>query len=423
MYFRDCINPNQTPTLYDYPSFLKKINIVEVDAAVREYVKWQNTSRNQEIDCKVLMDSVGMLLSTRCPGLNIVIAECRTSITWHDTIFSNSTIKFRTITTIICTLPGRKAGLLNRIVSNNLMHIAVSLDSASNQFEIEDAQALARLLTSQTRLKKFELARCGVSSPYVMSALRSQANSLRYIGFAAISFSKWITLEELVDFEQLETIVFNGCFDISAKLIAPIIIPNLLEIYLDVTPYQPEISDVCDIIARNFNNTLRVVNLGRHDGRNVIEPFAKWCPELREFSSSVPNGEIWALYDLLECCTHIEKVNVIGDIWNEFDVNQLFSKLGNLQLPNLRHLSICGKWQFSAGVLDQWLAGSAPALESLEFSWPVRFTEEHLEVIVRRLSGTLRYLKLQLFDAIDVDTICLSSCILALEVWPDNVDQ
>jgi len=217
---------------FDYPVFLKKLDLLDVDFVVHE-------SSPEIHEHRIVKKALTDLLATRCTGLTILTIEemsyssdmCQcTSI---DLFPTNGT--FWTLTDFVYTYPLPKAKILNTMAATcqSLKRLAISLEPLVNgDNALQDAVALARLLNKQTRLQTFELARCSIGSENVMRALCSQAGSLRHVTFIAIPFGRWKSLDELATCNRLETLAFQACYGLSIEHVVSLTFPYLLSSWL-----------------------------------------------------------------------------------------------------------------------------------------------------------------------------------------------
>ncbi|CAG8495147.1 19624_t:CDS:1, partial [Racocetra persica] len=118
---------------------------------------------------------------------------------------------------------------------------------------------------------------------------------------------------------------------------------------------------------------------------SILETVSQHCINLKYFECDAEIGSTDQLMSILKSSPFLETI-IIRNKRIPSNINDL---LRHVKLTKLRYLELEGPWKFSPESLDVFLKRSKPPLYTFVLINSKCFEDDHLEVLLKRLSGTL----------------------------------
>nr|CAG8506898.1 5595_t:CDS:1 [Entrophospora candida]CAG8585288.1 16034_t:CDS:1 [Entrophospora candida] len=234
------------------------------------------------------------------------------------------------------------------------------------------------------------------TSGKIIAALESQANSLVSLKLCYVRFEGQPPFYGIGACKFLEVLGFDGCDGLTSEMCNPIIksAPLSRLSCLNITNSDIPL-EIVTALVRNANISLCEVVLCSTQSTEylvlVIQTIVAHCPNLTKFESKQIHGtdEILALCSLLRRSQQLESLSIYG---TNLDVESFLPMIGQSIPCSLRKLCISSEWIFSTTVFEYFLRNCRAPLTWLNLSACECITDEHLELIVKYMGKTLKYL-------------------------------
>nr|CAG8448581.1 13899_t:CDS:2 [Entrophospora candida] len=256
----------------------------------------------------------------------------------------NNSLKY--LTEFICTTKFRKSNLFVLLseVSRNIKTIIVNIGIGSDlshihrfplhainnerNFMEKEAECLAKLIKSQKNLINFELHKCSEGLIRVLTALKSQLNTLKSLKLVKVNLSS--DDDKLLDYFNSNDYQF---FELeSLHLDESTINYNLLEVILqNCTKEKLKKIYTGEIIYPPLQPQYLSSSSPNHNNRG-------------DFKWSVKNDHVDLIVNIFENCRKIESVHLYQRFKNNlsiFDTNEILERSGKIGLPtSLKHFTL-----------------------------------------------------------------------------------
>ncbi|CAG8558930.1 10404_t:CDS:1 [Cetraspora pellucida] len=279
------------------------------------------------------------------------------------------------------------------LVAKNLKRIV--LDIRSRTFAEESTLAMAALYTlieAQNALREFELYNFCINGPDLINVLKQQKDTLNRLVFKNLNVTKLDYISEigcLVNLEELEILGGN----LESKESWPICITNFqnLKFYHVDNIFPSSIKTMSNLIDRTLCSTLgsfKYIQRKKYclqSTTSILETVSQYCTNLRNFECDAEIGSTDQLMSILTSSPFLETII----IRNKRIPSNLDDLLRHVKLTKLRYVELEGPWKFSPKALNVFLRRSKPPLYTFVLINSKCFEDDHLEVLLKRLSGTL----------------------------------
>ncbi|RIB08411.1 hypothetical protein C2G38_2111197 [Gigaspora rosea] len=279
------------------------------------------------------------------------------------------------------------------LIAKNLTRIV--FDARLRIFSGESTLAMAALHTlieAQNALREFELYNFCINGPNLINDLKQQKDTLIRLLFKNVNITKleYISeIESLINLEELEIVGGN----LESKDFWPISITKFPKLkFYQIDNINPSsIKMKSNLIDQTICSTLRsfiYIQRKRYclqSTTTILEAVSQHCMNLRYFECDAEIGSTDQLMSVITSSPFLETI-IIRNKRIPLNINEL---LEHVKLIRLRYLELEGPWKFSSKSLDIFLRRSKPPLYTFVLINSKCFEDEHLEVLLQRLSGTL----------------------------------
>ncbi|CAG8615322.1 9737_t:CDS:1 [Acaulospora morrowiae] len=281
-------------------------------------------------------------------------------------------------------------------VATNIRKISFGISLKPYKGESSAFEAMISLIQVQSALSDFELQNLEISSPLLMEALARHKNVLTRLCFKCVNISASEDIIEMVQFKKLEELII-----ISSKLENTYHWPISLSHFPNLIAFQ--IDDVCptsivtgiDEDHGTSGNQLctfiyNQVIYNSESARSILEAIDH-CTNLTYFECNAEIDSINLLKQIFMSSTRLQTI-IVKNRRRSLNINEL---LKVVRLTRLSHLELEGSWRFTSDSLEVFLNNSNPPLKTLSLHYSSCFEDDHLEVLLRSLSGVLEKIDLK----------------------------
>ncbi|CAG8562673.1 2951_t:CDS:1 [Ambispora gerdemannii] len=273
----------------------------------------------------------------------------------------------------------------------------------------EEVKSLADLISKQNDLKEIDIS-CGIiGSKELMESIASRSISLKRLLFTNTKFYSWAPLEELRELVNIEELTFRSCHGLTEEIMKPLMdapFARLKHLDMDNTSAP---TNILESIIISCGASIQRLNLGSYIHPNpdasqrLIQSVTFHCTNLRQLNLYVYGSDMNSLATLFESLTQLESV-VLAGAMAEINVDDLFSSLALIEMPQLKQFAIEAGWKFSWRSLETFLRNKK-SLRVLEFKYTQCFNQRHLDAVVSTLGYTLKLLKISALASLDEDAL------------------
>lgn len=282
-------------------------------------------------------------------------------------------------------------------ITHHLRKLVIDMSNFGRDESRKDAKRLSTLIKVQNCLQEIKFIKCKFRIlPSIMEGLRTQAKTLRIFYFQGI-VKDWSIFSEVKHLTNLREIIFSHanfqCNEVN--MIEQSYFPHLTKLSFNVCCFRDQ-TILPELVVQHSGKTLRTFTLTRYyypEKHNfipqVITTVASYCQNLVHLEIYVDRREFQQLMLLFASCPLLEKVKLTG---NPDVADELFLRIANQELSNLKELFIDAQWRFCAKSLEIFIIKSRAPLKSLVFRYSPDFSDAHLEVLFRYLKEHLHRL-------------------------------
>ncbi|GES81981.1 hypothetical protein GLOIN_2v1503673 [Rhizophagus clarus] len=224
-------------------------------------------------------------------------------------------------------------------------------------------EILAEFIKVQRRLIKFTLTNWSSEILEILSSLRKQARTLKYMELIRCIFPKNEDYTKLfcglAECRNLQTLKFEQCQHLSTKLMKPLAeasFEKLQTFIIDTeTVPDPPTAEIKAIIQNSRESLINIglnVNLSLY--ADIMETIATFCPNLLNLSVTIErDSEMQQLITLFRSCTSLIELK-IPKKWKLFEVKKSLIELGTALPSTLKRIELDGL-KFSHETWDEFL--------------------------------------------------------------------
>lgn len=267
-----------------------------------------------------------------------------------------------------------------------------------NRVEVVAFDAMMSLIAAQTALADFEISNFEITNPVLMETLARHINTLTRLSFNCVNISKLENISLITQFKKLEELEIVSC-KLESRESWPLNLENFPNIIVyridDVFPTTIAMKDNETIVEKPGTMLNSFVynqsqSYNSETTRSIIENIEN-CTNLTHFECDAEIDSINLLMPIFLSSTRLQTI-IIKNRRRSLDVNEM---LRSVQLTRLSHLELEGYWRFTSDSLETFLINSNPPLKTLSLHYSNCFEDDHLEVLLRNLSGTLQKIDLK----------------------------
>ncbi|RHZ54636.1 hypothetical protein Glove_425g22 [Diversispora epigaea] len=267
-----------------------------------------------------------------------------------------------------------------------------------NKVEILAFDAMISLIAAQTALVDFEISNFEITNSILMETLARHMNTLTRLSFNCVNISKSENISVIMQFKKLEELEIISC-KLESKEPWPLNLanfPNMIVYRIDdVFPTTIAMKDN-DTMFEDSGTMLNTFVYNQFQSynsettRSIIENIEN-CTNLTHFECDAEIDSINLLMPIFLLSTRLQTI-IIKNRRRSLDMNEM---LRAVRLTRLSHLELEGYWRFTSDSLETFLINSNPLLKTLSLHYSNCFEDDHLEVLLRNLSGVLQKIDLK----------------------------
>ncbi|RIB23695.1 hypothetical protein C2G38_2072077 [Gigaspora rosea] len=280
-------------------------------------------------------------------------------------------------------------------------------DEWSTERAQSELEALSKLIDVQKHLKEFiyvEYPGRFWWSPssrlknVELSSLNSQVNSLTVVEFYHVDFRFWHPLNSIAGLINLENLVFNNCRH-QEYVMEPFRFGSFTKLkklvmngYEGISSIQP---DLLDTILQHVSKSLMYLSIvmTAETTITVINAIEKYHLDLLELAIKLDQSHFIALQSCpFYNCPRLNKLVVSSWGYMEIVADTILPQLGKSLPPSLEHLEILAPWMFTLTALDSFLVNCKAPLRYFDIRYCREITDQHINLIWKRLYNTLENL-------------------------------
>jgi len=223
-------------------------------------------------------------------------------------------------------------------------------------------EMLAEFIKVQRRLIKFTLTNWSSEILEILSSLRKQARTLKYMELIRCIFPKnedYKLFRGLAECRNLQTLKFEQCQHLSTKLMKPLAEASFekLQTFIIDTEAVPDppTTEIKAIIQNSRESLINIglsVNLSLY--ADIMETIAIYCPNLLNLSVTIErDSEMQQLVTLFRSCTNLVELK-IPKKWKLFEVKKSLIELGTALPYTLKRIELDGL-KFSHETWEEFL--------------------------------------------------------------------
>ncbi|RGB23500.1 hypothetical protein C1646_677067 [Rhizophagus diaphanus] len=224
-------------------------------------------------------------------------------------------------------------------------------------------EMLAEFIKAQRRLIKFTLTNWSSEILEILSSLRKQARTLKYMELIRCIFPRnedyTKLFHGLAECRNLQTLKLEQCQHLSTKLMKPLAeasFEKLQTFIIDTEAVSdPPTTEIKAIIQNSRESLINIglnVNLSLY--ADIMETIATFCPNLLNLSVTIErDSEMQQLITLFRSCTNLIELK-IPKKWKLFEVKKSLVELGTALPSTLKRIELDGL-KFSHETWEEFL--------------------------------------------------------------------
>ncbi|CAG8559816.1 8471_t:CDS:2 [Ambispora gerdemannii] len=272
----------------------------------------------------------------------------------------------------------------------------------NNKYDKDWDISVENLLRNQKNLRqvKFDLSdhsqfsEKGIET--LLDTILSKAKTLIKLKFRGVDFHHKNPMSLLTKCKQLKTLSFDACRNFGDDPV-----PKLRSLKLVKLEIKRSLLPV-EHLQKILDNSVRTIRQITFDNSkylstmNLSEYFRKKTKKVSDLSLLIAPYQVCQLSAALKCFPKLVSLSIDTYRYQtgpHYDSNFLCD-LGGMLPATLESLSLIMRLEFTSDVLSEFFDKSKAKLKTLEFQVVERFTDRHLEIIVKKAAGSLRALLL-----------------------------
>ncbi|CAG8544829.1 1371_t:CDS:1 [Acaulospora colombiana] len=282
-------------------------------------------------------------------------------------------------------------------LTNNIRKISFGISFKPYKGEALAFESMISLIEAQNALSDFDLQNIDISSSTLMKTLARHKNTLTRLCFRSVNISKSEDILEIVQFKKLEELIIINS-NLENKDHWPISLshfPNLIAFQIDdvcpttiVAGVDVDIGEPGIKLNTFVYNQIRLYN--SDSTRSILESI-EHCTNLTYFECNAEIDSTDLLMPIFILSTRLKTI-IVKNKRRSLNINEM---LRSVRLARLNHLELEGTWRFTSDSLEVFLNNSRPPLKTLSLHYSNCFEDDHLEVLLRSLSGVLEKIDLK----------------------------
>ncbi|CAG8698553.1 2759_t:CDS:2 [Dentiscutata erythropus] len=373
---------NQSSVIFNYPSFIKRLNYRDLYDFV---VIWYGDPNNLRHKRPFRQDPMKTI--AKCLFNLFIVKGCFARYEYCEQTFINAASSCHEIETLVIRM---------------CMNDEWSTERAQSELE-----ALSKLIDAQKHLKEFiyvEYPGRFWWSPssrlknVEFSSLNSQVNSLTVVEFYHVDFRFWHPLNSIAGLINLENLVFNNCRH-QEYVMEPFRFGSFMKLkklvmngYEGISFIQP---DLLDTLLQHVSKSLMYLSIimTAETTTTVINAIEKYHFDLLELAIKLDQSHFFVLQSCpFYNCPRLNKLVVSSWGYMEVVADAILPQLGKSLPPSLEHLEILAPWMFTLRALDSFLVNCRAPLRYFDIRYCRDITDQHINLIWKRLYNTLENL-------------------------------
>ena len=393
---------SNTPTYYEYPEYLRQVNMFIVVKAIKAWIERNKYSSFPAIANEIL-EAFGRIIITKSKGLKEISFDAI-----EIEPFSYTINVFQLFLQKQKFTKARGWSQLEKLSFsgsfNKLTLLAAASEVATNLEEIiaekfwniEECIALGKLVREQRRLKRLKIIDLQNTKHFLDGYVGKNRSSnftqsahftLVYLHFADVNFYKTRLLSFLAHFPNIKYLEFSLCKNLitygTSRYPENLIFDKLLSLSLFLT--CPEIHDLCFILENSTK--LESFKLCGYTSRyipEVLEYLATFCHNLKLLELNLDSTYFSTLQKSLKRLQSLETLTIGNDfnfsIYTPLYVGKYLKTFGAAIPKTLRKLTILCNWVFTPDELTKFLEGFEEKLAYLYLGF-CDIEDQHIDII------------------------------------------